>query len=438
MSKIEVPEGTLIKPAVPSICLGLTAYRTIEQKTVQSLFNAMGQLPYKFGLVTHTSANVWRGRNVVVEGFLESPADFLMFVDADMVFTPEDMGKMIEAALENPDAGVIAGFYCVRDETLRPLVGWTDEDGILFDHDVQMEKLKESRGKLVEANMLPTGFMLIRRSVFEKLKAPWFIVHTVQDEETDEIRHYSSDNYFVQKCNRAGIKTYAHFGVELGHVGNFVYHPAQMWPQLEAFSSMTQLRVGKEELGKRFGWNTREYWDALYSLEKQLGVVRGYAALHEAVKGGMQPGWNVLDVGSGPGVLAEKLKTSGCDVTCYDLADSAVRYCEEKGLTAKQWDLVNDDVPTGTHGTFDSVVCTEVLEHLDNPAAAIKKLYSFLKEDGMVVLTVPDNRLTPEEEPEHVQVFTAAKLAKLMTPFKDVFIEPINGYLIGVGKKPQK
>lgn len=441
MSKtLDLPKGKLITPAGKkpiSICIGLTAYRHIEQKTVQSLFNMMGRLPYSFGMITHTSANVWQGRNKIVEHFLESTADYLFFIDADMVFTHEEAGTLIQAGIDNPDAGVIAGFYVSRNEELRPLIGWTDEDGNLFSHEEQIERLSNARGKMVEANMLPTGFMLIKRSTLETLSNPWFI--TEQRIMPDgEVRFYSSDNVFTQNCNKAGIKTYGHFGVELGHVGSFVYHPAQMWPQLDNYNAQAERARIKSELGSIHGWNSKEYWDGLYAYENAAGIVRQYPALHKAIVAGIQPDWHVIDVGSGPGVLAKQMAKVAGEVMCMDLSEHAVKYCQAQDLSALQWDLVGDPVPTGMHGTADCVVCTEVLEHLDDPAAAIKKLYSLLKPGGVILCSVPDNRLPPEVEPEHVQVFTAARFASLLQPFEQVFVESVTGFLLGAGVKPEK
>lgn len=266
---------------------------------------------------------------------------------------------------------------------------------------------------------------------------PWFHVKTEIGED-GEAHHFSSDNVFVLKAKEAGFKTYGHLGIELGHIGNFVYHPAHMWPQLEAWSAMTQLQEAKARFGEQFGYNSKEYWDALYATEAQLGRVRDYTVLHQAIVAGVQPAWAVLDVGSGPGVLAAKMAQVASQVDCMDLSSYAVKACEALGLGARQWDMVNDPVPTGLHGSYDCVVCTEVLEHLEDPEAAIKKLYSLLKPEGLVMITVPDDRLPPEEEPEHVATYTAAKLAKLMQPFTDVFVEPIAGYLLAVGIKPPK
>jgi protein-L-isoaspartate O-methyltransferase len=433
------PKGTPAVPELPIVCIGLTAYRTIEQRTVQSMFNAMGALPYRFLLHTHTSANVWKGRNNIVDAFLSTPADYLVFIDADMVFTPGDLEKLVNAAMTTPDAGVIGGYYVSRDTNARPLISWCDDSEYRLQLPVQacIPRLLESRGKMVEADLLPTGFMLIKREVFEKVPAPWFHVKTVIDDLGEE-HHFSSDNVFVHKAQDAGFKTYGHFGIELGHIGNFVFHPAQVWPQLEAYANMSDLLRTKLELGAEHGFDTKEYWDGLYAAEIEMGRVREYPELHQAVLTGIEKDWRVLDVGSGLGVLAQQIATVAREVDCLDMSTTAVEHCRSLGLTADEWNIETDDVPTGLHGAYDCVVSTEVLEHLEDPKAAVRKLYSFLKPGGMIILTVPDNRLSPDEEPEHKQVFTAAKFAGLMQPFEGGFVEPVGGYLIGVGAKPEK
>lgn len=439
MSKLDLPKGRLIRPAKPTVCVGLTAYRVVEQKTVQSLFNAMGQLPYEFGLITHTSANVWKGRNAIVEQFLKGPGDYLVFIDADMEFTPDDLNKLIRAAIETDDAGLIGGFYTSRDENMRPLISWrSEDDGRQEPTALLIPKLLAARGKLVEADLIPTGFMLIKRHVFEDVKEPWFIVKTIEHED-GTIQDLSSDNVFVEKVQKAGYKTYGHFGIELGHVGTYVYHPAQMWPQLEAYSGMIELNTAKLKFGAEFGWNTKEYWDALYKKEAKLGRERIYPTLHAVVLAGMQDEWKVVDVGSGTGVLAKQISEAASSCDCLDLSDYAVAQCKAQGLNAAQFNICTDD-PSPYADAYDAVVCTEVMEHLEDDVlqSSFNKLVAMAKVGGVIIVTVPDNRLTPEEEPEHNQVFTAAKFAKLFKGLDEIFIEPIEGYLVGAAKKPNK
>ena len=48
----------------------------------------------------------------------------------------------------------------------------------------------------------------------------------------------------------------------------------------------------------------------------------------------------------------------------------------------------NDNIK---NGIFDMIVCTEVIEHTNNPLNAIKELTRLLKEDGILILSTPYN-----------------------------------------------
>lgn len=53
-------------------------------------------------------------------------------------------------------------------------------------------------------------------------------------------------------------------------------------------------------------------------------------------------------------------------------------------------DIVTDAQNTCfTDGTFDIVLCSEVLEHVYNPCAVLSEIYRILKPDGRALLTVP-------------------------------------------------
>lgn len=93
----------------------------------------------------------------------------------------------------------------------------------------------------------------------------------------------------------------------------------------------------------------------------------------------------VLDVPAGEGALAVRLKKIGLDVTCCDLyprifklTDTEIR---EGNLDAR---LPFDDAE------FATVVCVEGLEHIENPANAIREFARILRPGGMAIVSVPN------------------------------------------------
>ena len=67
----------------------------------------------------------------------------------------------------------------------------------------------------------------------------------------------------------------------------------------------------------------------------------------------------------------------------YDISKFALDFCKEKGVN------VVKNLKGIKNGSFDVVLCCEVLEHLENPLKELKIMKSKLKEKGKLILTVP-------------------------------------------------
>ena len=100
----------------------------------------------------------------------------------------------------------------------------------------------------------------------------------------------------------------------------------------------------------------------------------------------------ILDVGCGSGALLNEInkKYHDCDLTGIDLSRTAIEYARKKmpGILFE----VKDIFQSSTEKKYDIIFCAEVLEHLLNPALALKKLSSLISNDGVLILTVPDGR----------------------------------------------
>jgi ubiquinone/menaquinone biosynthesis C-methylase UbiE len=99
----------------------------------------------------------------------------------------------------------------------------------------------------------------------------------------------------------------------------------------------------------------------------------------------------ILDVGCGDGVLSEFIKKRnnyiGMDISKSLIKRAKKRY---KGFNFMVADAAN--IPF-KNNTFDIVVCSEVLEHTLSPKKIIKELWRVLKENGMAIISIPNEPL---------------------------------------------
>ena len=152
-------------------------------------------------------------------------------------------------------------------------------------------------------------------------------------------------------------------------------------------------------------------------------------------------GKKILDVGCRDGVLT-KAFASGNEVLGLDIDDEALAIAErELGIVTKQVDLNGDwGFPART---FDAVVASEVIEHLYFPDRVLEKIANALKDDGVLLGSVPNafsvqmrtrlflgkKRATPLNDPTHINHFSHGEMKELLQEyFKDVRMYPVGNY----------
>ena len=97
-------------------------------------------------------------------------------------------------------------------------------------------------------------------------------------------------------------------------------------------------------------------------------------------RGGLPPGGRLLDVGAGRGLLVEELRRAGYDARGIDPAGRAT------AGSAIERRALGDH----TDADLDAVVMWHVLEHLDDPRAALERARSWLRPGGLLLVGVPN------------------------------------------------
>jgi SAM-dependent methyltransferase len=98
-----------------------------------------------------------------------------------------------------------------------------------------------------------------------------------------------------------------------------------------------------------------------------------------------EPRGKVLDVPTGTGILAARLKKMGFEVSCCDINSS---YFSVPDLKIELGDL-NQSLPYPDK-TFDYLVCLDGIEHTESPSNAIREFQRVLKRGGKLFLSTPN------------------------------------------------
>lgn len=121
---------------------------------------------------------------------------------------------------------------------------------------------------------------------------------------------------------------------------------------------------------------------------------RGVRAIQRLVSGqparllrrsGLAPGARVLDVGAGTGLLVAALLDVGFDATGSEPSAASSEAARAAGLPVETMPL--EDIE---EEGLDAVVLWQVLEHLEDPLAAIHRIRSWLKPRGALLIGVPN------------------------------------------------
>jgi hypothetical protein len=185
--------------------------------------NTARQLGIDWTLETMVNESlISRARNTLTAKFLDMPdATHLFFVDADIGWEPWHL-----LVLLNRDVDVIGGLYPMKTMPIKWVVNG-------------FEGAEEGPDGLQEVSKAGTGFLLMKKHVFEKLKShpavkqykndigldPKFDQHlkTYFDTAVRQNRYYSEDWTFCENWRDIGGKIWMDKRVLLRHSGSYVF-----------------------------------------------------------------------------------------------------------------------------------------------------------------------------------------------------------------------
>ena len=99
----------------------------------------------------------------------------------------------------------------------------------------------------------------------------------------------------------------------------------------------------------------------------------------------------VIDVGCGGGLLTEGMAARGAQVIGIDMGKAPLSVARlhqhESGLEIDYQQTTAELIAAEQAGSFDTVTCMEMLEHVPDPAATITACAQLIRDDGRVFLS---------------------------------------------------
>jgi hypothetical protein len=202
--------------------------------------NAARQLGLDWTMETMTNESlISRARNTLTAKFLHNKeSTHLMFIDADIGWEPWHLLVMLDRQVD-----VIGGLYPMKSLPVKWCVNG-------------FEGAEEGPNGLQEVTKTGTGFMLIKRDVFEKMDAhpavkPFIndiglpvelnpYMKTYFDTAVRENRYYSEDWTFCENWRDLGGKVWVDKRVLLKHTGTYVF---DFQTQDQLYKDLHQLAV---------------------------------------------------------------------------------------------------------------------------------------------------------------------------------------------------
>lgn len=183
---------------------------------------------------------ITRARNNLSRTFMEDKSmDFMMFIDADIVFSEQDVLRLILS-----DRDFVGGVYPRKTINWGSVARAAKADkadpqdwacSYLFNA-VGMEGNEADEDGLIEVTHAATGFLLLKRKVFETL-APLTPTYedVVQGNSVtghdffkvgvgDNGKYTSEDYWFCNSWRKAGGRIYVNPYLRLGHIGTHTFN----------------------------------------------------------------------------------------------------------------------------------------------------------------------------------------------------------------------
>jgi len=190
------------------IAIGIPTIGSIKSKTALSLLNTVNRSEHEFLPIFQFGGYISENREKIIAVAQDQLCSHVFFVDHDMVFDHQALPLLMSA-----DKDIIGASYNYRSMPRETMVKFYNEEGETVS---KVAKMPES---VFEAAGIPLGCSLIKMSVFDKLKTPYFPMK--YDNKGWAV--VSEDIGFCEKAKDEGFKIFCDPTINISHIGDFEF-----------------------------------------------------------------------------------------------------------------------------------------------------------------------------------------------------------------------
>ncbi|WP_152494992.1 glycosyltransferase family 2 protein [Paraburkholderia kururiensis] len=204
-SRIQSINGTpLSKPAHKKVALCIPSHDVVHADFAMALAALTYNPGAALALINPKGSIIPILRNNAVNEAQTFGVDYVLFLDSDMIFPGDTIRRLLAH-----DKDIVGATYTKRVPPYN-ILGRTLDD----------QPLKAAEG-LHEVAGLPTGCLLIKMSVFEKLRRPYFRTPHTEEAEGVMPQIQGEDYYFCEAARAAGFKVWldVDLSARVAHIG---------------------------------------------------------------------------------------------------------------------------------------------------------------------------------------------------------------------------
>lgn len=154
---------------------------------------------------------IYDSRNKLAAMAVEMEADYILWLDSDMVFPPDTLDRMLKTMDDHPEVDVLSGLYFRRGHPFTPVLFdklEIGDDGLVFEDKLDVPE------ELTEVAGCGFGCVLMRTDLLLDIAAKegggvWFT----------PISNAGEDCAFCIRARREGYRIFCDPSISLGHMG---------------------------------------------------------------------------------------------------------------------------------------------------------------------------------------------------------------------------